>query len=84
MQKARIGNETLYNGISRIWGGWMLTTEGDPITVNDLEEAVANNPAVEEEVKQLYKEIGDPHLEWEKCDEEDVTYIEGWLETWGI
>ena len=84
MQKARIGNETLYNGISRIWGGWIMTTEGDPITAYDLEEAVADNPEMEEDIDQIYQMIGDPRLEWEECDDEDFKYIDEWLEIWGI
>lgn len=84
MQKAHIGNETLYNGISRIWGGWMMTTEGDPITAYDLEEAVADNPEMEDDIDRIYQMIGGPCLEWEECSDEDYKYVEEWLKIWGI
>ena len=84
MQKAKIGKETLYMGIDRIYGGWLLTTEGDPITAYDLEEAAADNPEMEDDIDRIYQMIGDPRNLWEECDENDAAYIEEWLDIWGI
>ena len=82
MKKTYINNDILYTGIDRIYGGWLLTTEGDPTTLNELEDA--NNDASDREISKINETLTDPSTAWEECDEEDLEYINGWLEAWGI
>lgn len=82
MKKARIGNETLYNGISRIWGGWLLTTEGDPTALNELEDA--QNADADREIEEINAIISDPSTHWEECDAESAEYVLKWINIWGI
>lgn len=83
MKKTYTSNgNTLYTGISRIYGGWLLTTEGDPTTLNELEDA--NNDATDQEIAEINEILADPSTVWEEVNEEDAEYINGWLDTWGI
>ena len=82
MKKTYINNDILDTGIDRLYGGWLLTTECDPTTLNELKEA--NNDASGREIAKINEILTDPSTAWEECDEEDLEYINGWLEAWGI
>lgn len=77
-----IDGETLYVGIERIYGEWLLTTGGDPVTLYVDEEA--NDEFSLREIEEIDNIICDPSTEWEECDEDDIEYINRWLEIWGI
>ena len=83
MKKTYTSNgNTLYTEISAIYGGWLLTTDGDPTTLNELEDA--NNDAADQEIAEINAILADPSTVWEEVNEEDAEYINGWLDTWGI
>ena len=82
MKKTYTNGYTLYTEIGAIYGGWLLTTEGDPTTLNELEDA--NNAAADQEIALISAIISDPATVWEECGEEDLEYINGWIEAWGI
>lgn len=46
-EKSEAGNCYLYVGIEELYGGWMLETGGDPVTLNDLEDAIHDAPECE-------------------------------------
>lgn len=80
MKKTMFENETLYYvGISRLYGGWMLTTEGDPVTRNDMEEADDF-----EHIGCINRLMKSSDTVWEDCTDEDKAYVEEWLEIWGV
>lgn len=83
-EKSEAGNCYLYVGIEELYGGWMLETGGDPVTLNDLEDAIHDAPECEEEIEEINRVIADPRTYWEPCEEEDIEYIKDWLEAWGI
>lgn len=81
------GGDILYVGIDRIHGGWMLTGDGEPTTLEDIEnmEADARTEKEERYVSRLRVEI--EHLAKEASEElteEDREYITGVLEAWGL
>lgn len=82
MKKTYINGYTLYTGIDAIYGGWLMTTEGDPTTLNELEDA--NNDASDREIAEINEILTDPSTAWEECDEDDISYVEEWLNVWGI
>ena len=69
--------QTIYYGIERVYGGWIATTEGNPATLNELEDAGA-----EGEIARINSLIAEN--EGEEITEEDTEYINEWLEIWGI
>jgi hypothetical protein len=71
--------EVLYIGIKELYGGFLLETEGDPLTLNTLED---NDE--EELIKMIDSTIKDDGTPWDECDDKDTEYIKGWLVTWGI
>ena len=68
----------LYAGIDAVYGGWVLTSNGDPCTLNELENADS-----EEMIQSVNALLADPEI-WEPCDDEDEAYISEWLGIWGI
>lgn len=72
----------LYVGIEPVYGGFILETGGDPITLNDLEDA--NTPECDEIIQNINNFISNPNTYWEPCNEEDEEYVLGYLEAWGI
>lgn len=75
----------LYVGIDAVYGGWILETGGDPCTLNDLEDAVADgNDAAEADINAINEIIAHPDTTWEDLDDDDLEYIQEWLEIWGL
>lgn len=80
------GGDTLYVGIKQIHGGWMLTTEGEPFTLESLEdmEGAAQTEKEKQHVSRLRTEI-----EYliaaadESLNEAEKEYIADTLEAWG-
>ena len=79
--------QRIYSGIERVYGGWIATTEGNPITLNDLEDAQSyaetdlEYAEIEEEISLINSLIEEN--EGEELTEEDIEYINEWLEIWG-
>lgn len=69
--------ETLYCGIEEIEGEWLLTTGGDPITKVTCEEADDTDT-----IDMVDFKI--ENATWEECDEDDIAYINEWLDIWGL
>ena len=86
MKKAYIYNDnernTLYFGIASVYGEFVLTTEGDPTCLNELEDA--NNESCDALISSIQEIITDPSTPWEPCDEGDEAYVSEWLSIWGI
>ena len=78
------GNQSfpLYVGIEQIEGNWLLETNGNPITIVDLEEEL--DEECEANIESIQHIISDPTTPWEPCDEEDEAYVSEWLSIWGI
>lgn len=70
---------TIYNEIDALYGGWLLTTKGDPVTLNSLEDA-----GDAEGIEKINALLSDGSTPWEVCDENDLNYINEWLTLWGI
>lgn len=49
---------TLYVGVEPVYGEWILTTEGNPVALNDLEED--GSKWAEETIAKIEAIIGDP------------------------
>lgn len=73
------GQFTLFTGIDSIYGGWLLTNEGDPWCLNALEDA-----GDDEMIQSVNELLADHSTPWEECDEDDTAYIGEWLEAWGL
>lgn len=73
-------NEILYTGISALYGGWLLSTSGNPLTLNVLEDADGCEGALAE----INAILEDPRTPWEVCTAADEDYINEWLNIWGI
>lgn len=75
------GNEqfSLYTGIDSVYGGWILTNEGDPWCLNMLEDA-----GDDEMIQSINELLADPSTPWEPLEEEDTQYIGDTLDAWGI
>lgn len=75
------GNEqfSLYTGIDSVYGGWILTNEGDPWCLNMLEDA-----GDDEMIQSINELLADPSTPWEACSESDSAYINECLEDWGL
>lgn len=69
--------QTLYVGIDRIYGGWLLTTCGDPTCLNEAEDAS------DEETIRLVDDLVE-HGTPEDLDDDDIAYVEDVLDAWGI
>ena len=72
----------LYSGIDAVYGGWLLETEGEPLTLNDLEDA--NDDEGLELIAKINEIIADPNTSWEPLTEEDEEYVSGILEAWRL
>lgn len=83
MKKTYIENEiernALYVGIPSVYGEWILETSGDPISLNELEDA-----GCEEEIEKINAIIASPNTAWEDLTDEDAEYIADTLKSWGI
>ena len=68
--------QTIYSGIERVYGGWIATTEGNPVTLNELEDAGAEGEiaSIDSLIKENYGE---------DLTAEDIEYINEWLDIWG-
>lgn len=73
---------TLYVGVEPVYGEWILTTEGNPVALNDLEED--GSKWAEETIAKIEAIIGDPRTPWKECDESDIEYINDTMEMWGL
>ena len=77
MKKIITNTETIYIDIDELYGGWMATTEGEPICLNMLEEAGA-----EEEIERIDSIIDEYPAE--DVTLEDECYVDEWLKMFGI
>lgn len=68
--------QTIYSDIDRVYGGWIATTEGNPVTLNELEDAGA-----EEEIARIDSLIDEN--DGEELTTDDIEYLNEWLEIWG-
>lgn len=73
---------TLYVGVEPVYGEWILTTEGNPVALNDLEED--GSKWAEETIAKIEAIISDPRTPWKECDESDIEYINDTMEMWGL
>ena len=71
---------TLYSGISQLYGGWLMETSGDPITLTTLEEA-DNSEKIIASIDRVLSSIG---TDWKALTEEDEEYIADFLAECGI
>lgn len=71
----------LYAEISELYGGWMLETCGGPDTLESLEECGGACAGL---IAKINAAISDPQTEWEPITSDDLAYIAGYLEAWGI
>lgn len=71
--------QKLFVGIDCLYGGWLYTTDGDPITLNDLEDCESTDAIIDiNDVIYSFK------TEWHPLEPEDMVYVKRWLATWGI
>lgn len=80
--------ETLFYGIDWLYGGWMITSCGNPVTLNDYENQMpeaedADEYAAIESEKNAIEELiaadkGEP------VTAEQLAYLNEWREIWGI
>ena len=68
--------QNIYSGIERVYGGWIATTEGNPVALNELEDA-----GDEDEIIRIDFLIEEN--DGEELTKEDIEYINEWLEIWG-
>ena len=73
---------TLYVGVEPVYGEWILTTEGNPVALNDLEEE--GSKWAEETIAKIEAIIDDPRTPWKECNVSDTEYIDDTLEMWGL
>lgn len=71
---------TIYYPVPELYGEFLVSTNGNPFTQNDLEDA--DDPEAEQELKQIRKLIASGA--GEDCNDEDADYIKSWLQAWGI
>ena len=76
MKKITTDTETIYIDIDELYGGWMATTEGDPVCFSMLEDAGA-----EEEIERIESIIDEYPAEDGAL--EDGYYVDEWLRIWG-
>lgn len=78
------GNQkfALYVGIEQIDGNWLLETNGDPITIVDMEGA--QDEECDASIESIRNIISDPTTPWEACNEEDAEYVLDTLSAWGM
>lgn len=69
------GQNVLYKEISGLYGGWLMTTEGDPVTLGFLENADDCD-----EIERVNSILDDENTVWEDLDIKDVSYIREWFE----
>lgn len=80
--------QTLFYGIDWLCGGWMLTTGGDPTTLNDYEDRMSETEdedeyaAIESE-KNFIEELIERD-EGEPATAEQLAYLNEWREIWGL
>lgn len=74
--------QTLYYGIASVYGEFILTTNGDPTCLNELEDT--NNESCNALITGIQEIISDPSTCWEPCNEEDEEYIVETLRAWGL
>lgn len=68
----------LYVGVNAVYGGYMIETSGDPITLEALEDAGDENA-----VADIAAILSDPATPWEACADKDFEYVAEWLDVWG-
>lgn len=71
----------LYIGIGGLYGGWILETGGNPDTLETLEECGGTCAGL---IAKINAAISDLQTEWEPLTSDDLAYIAGYLEAWGI
>lgn len=73
------GKSKLLSGISELYGGWMLVTEGNPVTKASLENADDYDT-----IRAVETYLNDDSVEWYSAGRKETEYVENWLKTWGI
>lgn len=74
----------LYYPVEGVYGDYICTTGGYPVTLVDLEETQEGDPCkgLREAIDKLIEKSDE--WPWEACDEADYAYVREWLELWGI
>lgn len=80
--------QTIFYGIEWLYGGWMITTCGDPATLNDYENRIseaedADEYAAIEAEKNAIEELIERD-EGEDITAEQLVYLNEWREIWGL
>lgn len=82
----------LYFDINQLDDGWMITSEGDPYTTYDFEREIdyftleddeERVQQTEEDLKRIEAIIADPRTPLEEITDEDIEYVNEWLDIWG-
>lgn len=69
----------LYIGVDDVYGEWIAETGGNPMGLNELEDAGA-----EEMISSINAIINDSTTCWEDLTEGDEEYVRGTLGDWGL
>lgn len=81
-------HQILFYGIDWLYGEWMLTTGGDPVTLKDYEDAMGQTydedcrDAIESEINAIEELIATD--KGEDITAEQLAYLNEWRETWGL
>lgn len=70
-----LGQDVLYKKISGLHGGWLMITEGKPVTLDFLKNADDFN-----KIERINSVLDDENTVWEDLDTKDVSYIREWFE----
>lgn len=69
----------LLNGIPELYGGWMIETEGNPITKVSLEDVDDYDT-----IRAIEAYLNDDSVEWYPVGEDETNTVDSWLKSWGI
>lgn len=69
----------LYIGIDEVYGGWLLETAGNPLTLSQAEDA-----DMWYEIDTINRIIKNVNTPWEICNKKDIDYINDILCAYGI
>lgn len=73
--------QTLYAGVHpNLYGNFLVTSGGDPVTLNELEGGEACGAAID----SIQWIMADPTTDWRECNAADQEYVREWLSIWGI
>lgn len=69
----------LYADVDAVYGGWIAETSGEPMCLNELEDAGCDGV-----IAEISSIIADPATPWEALNDEDTEFIRDTLGAWGI